>query len=307
MAALIDASVYGGTIEEAVQGLINLELKKELQAKDGALLLTKVFEMGLDAQMESVYGKVKEILKVDTDFYSLAQALHLLTMLQELSDLYQSHMDLNEVVGICCRKLIQLLPAMARVKDEDMVSCMEVLRTLYQVTGKRTLQDAFELREDFLQTLLQMNATHEIQAGIHGCVQGILYGSNQVDMEDIERVCRGYLSGTKMQLMKTALFFRGLFYTAKDLVFVGNEFLEMLDILLEQLETEDFMKLLPELRIAFSYFTPGEVDRIAASVADKRGKKQEDILYKTWVSEKVLIYGKALDIYIEERLAGKRG
>lgn len=307
MAALIDASVYGATIEEAVQGMIKQELKRELQAKDGALLLTKVFEMGLETQMESVYEKVKEILRVDTDFYSLAQALRLLTMLQELNDLYQNHMDLQTVTGICCRKLIQLLPAMSSVKEENMAPCLEVLKTLYQVTGKRTLQDSLDLREDYLQALQQMNTDHEIQAGIHGCVQGILYGSNRVDMENIEKVCRGYLSGTREQMMKTALFFRGLFFAAKDLVFVGNEFLEMLDTLLKRLDTEDFMKLLPELRIAFSYFTPGEVDRIAATVAGKHGKDQKDILYKPSVSEKVICYGKALDLYIEETLAGKRG
>ncbi len=45
----------------------------------------------------------------------------------------------------------------------------------------------------------------------------------------------GYLQGTDEMQMKSAAFLRGLFYTARDLVFVQAQFLEMIDGLLGKL------------------------------------------------------------------------
>ncbi len=303
MAALIDASVYGGSMEEAILSMVKQVLKQEFSAKEGAMLLSRVFEMGLDGQLDAVYERVYELLLQDTDFYSLTAALRTFTMLQELCGLYQSVLRLDEVVVTCCRKVIALLPAMTRVKEEDMAQTMQALKTIYQVSGRKSIAALEDLRESFFHTLKQMNQDREIQAGVHGCIQGILYGSGQTDASGVECICRGYLTGTGEQLMKTALFFRGLFFSAKDLVFVGNQFMEMLDAFLKQVSEEDFMRLLPELRMAFTYFTPGEVDRIAGAVAGMHGKQREDILYKEGVIGHFYAYGKELDAYVAKRLA----
>lgn len=298
MSGLIDASVYGASIEEAILGLVNQELKKDLPAKESTLLLTRVFEMGLDARLERVQDRVHELLLKDTDFYSLTAALRTLTMLQELGTLYQSEMKLQDLIAVCCRKVIALLPAMTRVKDEDMGTCMEALKTLYQLTGRRSMESFTELREGYMQVLHKMKQDTQIQPGVNGCIHGILYGCCQEEAAKVEQVCRGYLSGTHDQLMKTAMFFRGLFYAAKDLAFVGDRFLQMLDDFLQQVPEEDFMKLLPELRMAFTYFTPGEVDRIAASAAGLHGKKREDITDKKGIPGSFYAYGRELDGYV---------
>ena len=57
-AALMDVSVRGAVIEEAVTSLVREELKTESDAGKAALLLTSVFEMGLDQEMEPVYEAV---------------------------------------------------------------------------------------------------------------------------------------------------------------------------------------------------------------------------------------------------------
>lgn len=306
MAALIDSSVYGGSVEEAVLGMVKQELLQELTAGESALLLTKVFEMGLEEQLETVCARVYELLLKDTDFFSLTNALRTLSMLEELCGLYQSEMDLKELLEVCCRRAIGLLPAMTGVSQEKLTECMGAMKILYQVTGRGTLPNAELLREDFLQALWRMTEDREIQAGIDGCVHGILYGSGQEALSMIEKRCRGYLTGTGEQSVQIAQFFRGLFFAAKDLVFADQQFLEMLDEFLCQIETEDFMRLLPEFRLAFTYFTPAETDRIAASVAAMHGKGREELLKKQAVPELTLRYGREVDAYVAERLAGQR-
>lgn len=85
-AALIDVSVYGGTIEEAASGIVKERLVKEMGAREGAELLTHVFEMGLTDQLQPVYERVRELMLQDTDFYSLAEALRSLLMMEELGN-----------------------------------------------------------------------------------------------------------------------------------------------------------------------------------------------------------------------------
>ena len=333
MAALIDASVYGGSVEDAAKGLLSERLKKAVYAREGALLLTQVLEMGLEGQLEPVYGRLQELLMSDTDFYSLAEALRSLTMVQQLRWLYDSELDTQGMIRTCVRRLLGLLPGMARVKEEDMSRCMEAMKLLYQVIGRMEREESQERenpgeeslhegnadgdREDaedwqtddtllgsFFNALLAMDRDSEIQAGVHGCIHGLLYGGGRESVTAIEQVCRGYLTGTREQLLKTAMFFRGLFYGAKDLVFVGDTFLRMLDEFLTQIGQDDFMQLLPELHMAFTYFTPAETDRIAQSAAAFHGKSRSQLQEQQAVPEAWYLYGRELEKFALEEIYG---
>ena len=290
-AALIDVSVYGATIEEAAGSLVKEEMKKEIGAGACAILLTKVFEMGLKEQLQSVYDIAQMLIQQDTDFYSLADALSHLKMMRELSSLYQSKLDLDLPMQLAIRKLISLLPSMTIVKEEDLGRCMDAIKLLYQLTKE-------EAQEEFFDILLRMQRDAQIQAGLDGCIHGILYGGGREDGAVVERACLGYVQGTKEQMKKTALFFRGLFFSARDLIFIGGQILHMLDTFLQQTDTADFMELLPELRMAFTYFTPREIDKIAEKAAALHGRSGKDIMNLREVPPDWYAYGKKLDIYI---------
>lgn len=293
-AALIDVSVYGGTVEEAAVSMTKQRLGQEMDAGTGAMLLTQVFEMGLDVQMEPVYQRVHELLLQEADFYSLTKALQYFLDMQRLQGLYRTYLQLDELTVMCCQKLITCLPSMTRIRDEDSEKCMNACKLLYQITGHeyRSLQEAF------FEALAAMGQDTELHPGLDGCIHGILYGSGRETAEDVAGACRSYLTGTHDQLLKTARFFRGLFYTARDLVFIGSQFTEMLDHFLGSVEGPEFMELLPELRMAFGYFTPGEIDRIAAMAARLHGKTGEELQRAKEVLPGWYAYGKELDAYV---------
>lgn len=50
--------------------------------------------------------------------------------------------------------------------------------------------------------------------------------------------------------------------------------LTSIDALLCELEDEEFIALLPQLRLAFSYFTPTETNRLGRQAAALHGEKQ---------------------------------
>lgn len=313
-AALIDVSVHGATLEEAAVSLVKAELKKDMGAGKSALLLTHVFEMGLTEQLPAVYERVHELILKDTDFYSIADALKSLLMMEELGNLYESKLEFSQMLHTGVRKLITLLPSMTRIKDEDLNLCMDALKLLYQITGRKNYKKVTEVsetertsdfaqeREAYYEALDRMRQDSQIHAGLNGCIHGILYGSGRETADAAERACRGYLTGTREQLLDTALFFRGLFYTARDLVFIGGRLLQMLDEFFGQVGEAEFMELLPQLRMAFTYFTPREIDKIAAMAAGLHGKAREDITQRKEILPEWYAYGKELDAYARQHM-----
>lgn len=304
MAALIDASVYGGTVEGSARGMVEEQLKKSVYAREGALLLSQVLEMGLEGQLEPVYGRLAGLLLSDTDFYSLAEALRLLNKVRQLRKLYDSELETEELTRTCVRRLLGLLPGMTRVKEEDMARCMDAIKLLYQVIGRLGSREENALLESYFETLQTMDRDSGIQAGVHGCIHGLLYGGGRESVEQTRQACCGYLTGTREQQLKTALFFRGLFYGAKDLVFVGDTFLRMLDGFLAQVGEEDFMQLLPELHMAFTYFTPAETDRIAETAAGLHGGDSRRLRERQAVPESWYLYGRELESFALGEMEG---
>ena len=200
-------------------------------------------------------------------------------------------MDFELLLQLTVRKLISLLPSMAAVKEEDLNKCMNAVKLLYQLTKDAT-------REEFFEILLKMQRNPKLQAGLDGCIHGILYGGGKEDPALIEKACLGYFRGTKVQMKHTALFFRGLFFAARDLIFIGPQILGMLDAFLKQAESTEFMELLPELRMSFTYFTPREIDKIAERAAALHGRTARDIMDLKEIPADWFAYGKELDDFV---------
>ncbi len=300
-AALIDVSVHGATMEEAIVSIVQEQLLQDTKADRAAVLLTQVFEMGISSQLEKVYERVHELMLKDMDFYSIADALKSLTMMEDLGALYESELRFDKLLHIGVRKLVTLLPSITRMNDDALNDGMNALKLLYQITGRKG-QEYDNEHGDFYEALQIMQEDMQIHAGLNGCIHGILYGGGREDSQAVGEVCRGYLTGTKEQLLKTAVFFRGLFFTAKDLMLIERSMLEMIDVFLGQVEEAEFMELLPQLRMAFAYFTPAETDKIAKQAAGLHHKSGRELMERAEILPEWYTYGKELDQYARELL-----
>ena len=191
---------------------------------------------------------------------------------------------------------------MGQTKEEQQRDCMESLRTLYQTCGKPAYE---ELKPVFLEALERMLERRPINPAVEGAALGILYGCGGDRGPAICAAARGYMQGTEEMKKKSAAFLQGLFFTARDFALVSPDFLKLIDKLLAELSGEEFMSLLPELRLAFGYFTPLETDRIAAKAAALHGKTKRGLLEGRLVSPEEYAYGEALDRFALSRLEEK--
>jgi len=300
MAALVDQSVSGGTVEEACTLLLERRMAQANLIGEGAKLLVDGFLMGLEDRSGALHAKLRELAVGDGDFFSLARACGHLGTLLEMGRLYRQE-DSYDYAGLldqCFGRVLSLLPSMAAVQDAQFDECLALITRLYQLTA----QEAFAPRRPgLLSALERMLADPDLHPGLHGGVLGLLYGADPEWRGEIETACAGYLRGTREHMLQSAAFLRGLFSTARDLVLVSGQFLPSLDHLFSRLEEDDFLALLPELRLAFRYFTPMEAARIARQAAALHGVSVEQLRRPAGLPGQYA-YGEALDAWAAARL-----
>ncbi len=305
LAALVDVSMMGGTVAEASRTRLVRQFQTSQSSQEAARLMAQGFLMGFLEEQARMGMHIREVLMEDGDFFSLTKGFSHLRMLYELQELYevQDSAELEELIRICFQKIVQMLPSMAQVKDEQLKECMEGCLSLYQITGRPGF---VRYRPVLLEAFERLLGQRGITPGLEGTVLGLLYGYESRYEARIRSAAAGYLQGTDEMQMKSAAFLRGLFYTARDFVFVQEHFLEMIDGLLEKLSGEAFMKLLPELRQAFGYFTPLEIDRIAGKAAGLHGVKKQEVLHGRMVLPAEYEYGEALDAWAVKKTGMER-
>lgn len=299
---LIDRSVHGGTIREACVNIINANLSKSNTAGECAELMVSAFEMGLSDESDSMVRITEAKITNDGNFMSLADALNAMCRLANLRELYnaQHTADLTPLIKKCSEKLVSLMPSMANVNEDDCDACSRACRQLYSLSSRKLLS---EYREEIMSAFRRTVKENPINPCLQGTVYGLIYGSDASIKDEITRVCKGYLAGTPNQLGNGTGFLRGLFSTARDLVFVEDSFIKMIDTLLAEIDDDTFMSILPELRMAFAYFSPSETDRIAESAAAMHGRKAREITEKSGITPKLYKIGESIDKWTERQMS----
>lgn len=296
--SLIDRTTDGFTIEEACTTLAVKKLRDEMRCEMSARVAVDCFLMGIPLQ-KSETELIDAVVNSDGDFFSVGNGLRYFEMLYSLQQLYDfpdgSSLD---YVRRCFGKLIVSLPSMSGVADDRADDVISILKTMYGIAGNM-LSDEMET---FEQTLTEMTLARDKQATVYGAVSGLLYAIDSGKRSDAENAMRGYLMGSLEIKKQGAEFLKGLFSTARDIILSDDSFLEMTDSLITDMEYDDFMEILPSVRLAFSYFTPAEIQDTARAVAKLHGVGKNDILDRKAVDENMFLFGNGLDSDICEIL-----
>lgn len=269
-AALIEESTAGATLPEACGALLRQRMAQAARAAQGADLLVQGFLMGLSDTAGALAGQMEDLLLTDGDFASLCEACASLNTLEEWRGQYgeEDRWDCSDLLRRCFARVLQLLPAMNQADDRTAPQVQRACGLLYQITGRESFAAQ---RGPLLAAFEKLVGNNPIHPAVHGAVLGLLYGADPGWKPAVDRAVRGYLQGTRTMMLRSAAFLQGLFSTARDLLLVDEEFQGRIDTLLCGLEDADFTALLPELRLAFSYFVPMETDRIARRAAAMHG------------------------------------
>jgi hypothetical protein len=273
---------------------------EENDAGAASTLVVRMFEMDLGFGGAGIWEKLSSIIQESEDFFSLTQTFSNLGMLIDMKELYGYEVDLQPMRDLVVQKLLALLGHLTKVKDEDAQKVLEALKELYRVFLRSDMKEG---RLYFIEILSKMREEADLNALLSGGVNGLLFSYGEVSNEKIAQTTQGYLLASGEKAGKAANFVRGLFYVARDVIFAWEGMIDMLDDFLRRTSYEEFLIVLPQLRLAFSFFTPAEMDRLAAKVAKKYGLRQSEFEELKAVGADEYAYGKALEERILRAMA----
>jgi len=297
LSALIDNSVYGGTLKEAALTLVKKSIDENSKnSSDISKVLVESFNMGLDEIFNSTLVSLKNVIANDGSFYSLIDCLYYLNSIYTKRELYDMDFmdEIKNIIFSCYSKLSILIPDLHCSRDDDSIKVINCLKEVFNVVLSREMGLDKEILKEALISLLNFK---DGNSGVEGAALGILYGLNETPVSQISKAIEGYILGTKDKLLKSPAFLNGLFSTAKDVVFIDSTILKSIDKFVNDTCDEEFIKVIPELRLAFSYFTPREIDAIAGEISKVYGTTKEHFTEFENVAPESLSLGVKLNEY----------
>lgn len=284
--ALIEASVYGPTVEEAASSrlqekIADLESSGEGHSTDTAVsMLVRACRMGLQKQSSILVPLIDEHIAGDPDLASVVKGLSQLELLScSREPLEAMHLQtVPELMVAAYQRACRLLKDIADCPDEMVQSIIGALRALREiVAGNRAPGDAEESLDAELFHLslarILTEPPNRAQAAIVGASAGILYGEGRLTELELIQVISGYLGGTSTDPRRTCGILQGLLATAREVAWQITEVIQAIDNQFDSWDEETFLQALPDLRLAFADLTPREISRVADHVAQAHGEK----------------------------------
>jgi hypothetical protein len=300
---LTEQTLYGGTLEEASANLLQHGLDKAEAQGLGrrsdvtATQLLHACRMGLHRFAPELLARTAALIAEDASFVSLVSTAEQLLLLHSSREPLEAHhlTGLTETANNAYQRACYLLPQLAGTSDKEEQEVLDALNAQQQVAlSLGDSQANHLLLRSGLRLLLE-----EAQGNpaIRGGAAGALHADGQMTDEELVRWVSGHMeqAGPK--------FLGGLLRTNRPCLWQVSALLETLNRTLCAWDEGQFVRVLPELRLAFADLTAHEADLVARTVAKQVGARTVPSLFITGAAPEDLLLGAALNQRLEETLA----
>jgi Family of unknown function (DUF5682) len=306
--ALIERSLYGSTLEEAAaarlleQVALADERAQGRQADHAAELLVEACRMGLHRQTPALLDRASEFVAEDGRFVSVVTALELLLVLSVSREPLEAHhlTGLTDVAVAAYHRACYLIPQLATTPDQEEAQTLDALNSLDQAV--QSLGDSADRRDLRSNNLHRLARTTGGNAAFRGAACGILFGDGRMSTTDLVGNLQGHLVSSADQGREGPRFLRGLFCSARNVLWQVPEAIRSIHRVLREWDEEQFVRQLPHLRLAFADLTPRECDRVAQLAAIECGAAALPLITSGECSSADLIRGVDVNRRVIERL-----
>lgn len=272
-AAWVEASVHGSSIEQAVAHVFATRLDAALLGCDARSApaavqwLAQACVLGLFSSVPRLSAILRSAIAEDAEFPALARAAVALQRLATHSPLELHDLTaLPELLNAAWQRAMFLAQQPAENAAESVAEAWA--DALGELRSVAQAQPELDLAR-FDQTL-EYIATKHPAALVRGTACGVLYSRDAIAPSTLEQRLRGHLGGL-LPVPEAVAFLRGLLGAARELAWQQPTLLASINALLQTWSDGDFVRYLPELRLAFCTLTPQETDRVAGAVAEHIG------------------------------------
>jgi hypothetical protein len=277
-ARLVDASIYGATVEEAVANrLAHTIAEFETQglgrnAGQAVGILVQACRMGLHRHTARLLALIAEQVNADPEFCSLVSAMNQLALLWQSREPLEAHRlpEIPALIRTAYERACYLLHGLGHTAEEAARATLQALITLRGHLGSAP-QELLD-PELFWPRLAQLPGQLGCQPLLAGGAAGLLHDGGHLDDAGLLTLLEGFLSAATDLPDKQVAFLTGLLKTCRELAWRQPALVEAVNRLLTMWDENEFITRLPHLRIAFADLTPRETDQVGAAVAQLHGQ-----------------------------------
>jgi hypothetical protein len=137
---------------------------------------------------------------------------------------------------------------------------------------------------------------------LSGGVAGLLHGAGRLPDAELVKLLGGSLQAAVAPGRQPTAFLTGLLRASRELAWRQPALVRAVEDLLEAWSDEEFVRRIPDLRMAFADLTPQETDRVAAVVAGLHGGEQVGRLHRPDLDEAALLDALRLEGLVKQSL-----
>jgi hypothetical protein len=307
---LVEASVYGATIEEAAANRLALavaELKdtgRSRSAAEAVTMLIRACRMGLHRHTNHLLEWIEEQVNDDPSVESLTSALGQLVLLWESREPLEAHgmtaipvliRSAYERAAFLLRDLGDTPPTAATGMLESLIAIHDLLRS----GGVRSKDLDASL---FYGALANVLTQPRCPALLVGGATGVLHAGGHMTDPELIALLSGSLRAVSDSSDNQTEFLIGLLRACRELAWRQPALATAVDTLLADWSDDDFIDRLPHLRMAFAELTPRETDQVATVVATLHGEDRIDVAYRSDMTADDMIAAVRLDAAVRHAL-----
>lgn len=311
--ALVDAAVYGSTIDEASanrlrEAIGQLEEEGKGRSANAAVsMLIHACRMGLHRHVDKLLALIAARIAEEPSFVEAVGAANQLLLLWQSREPLEAH-SLAEVPALLRASYLRscyLVAGLAHCPEEALPATLNSLasvRELLEAASSIELLDEDVFWEAAAKVLKVNNHAHPCYSTICGAIGGLLFTAGRMDQAQLDELVVGYLIGIT-DSQKRVGFLHGLLKTCREVAWQNKRLVQSLDKIIASWDEAEFIRSLPSLRLALAELTPRETDKVAAGVAELYGKTDLGLLTEFRISEAELEFNRGLTSIVLDTLS----
>lgn len=298
---LIDLSVYGATLSQVCNSLIEKNFKDNMTAEELGKLLLSVQVMGIEGFYLQYEDTIRLVVESEGNFINLCKLINSLLYLANMQQLMDGNIQpvIAELARTAFKGAVVLIPSLKSTTEEEEQEICEQMRNLYSFT-----MDA----KGWFDTATFIAAVEKVlndsfsNSRLFGLCLAIHYKEGRTGQATFCQQIAAYLESSITHPEQAASFICGLFLIARDVLFADPHILEATNRIIANADQETFLTILPNLRYAFTGFLPAEISRLGQQVAEYHQVSEARLTGSITVSQEEITEAMRLDSLAAEAL-----